>query len=169
MEGTLLQPGPPPARGTPPAPAAPHRLKVHRPGAGRGAITPGNRSTAASAAARRRSGRGAQLRSPPGRRPSVAIATYDPKTGQFATPDGTVARQADVAAGGDKRTWTDLIPTGWSDSTDFRLGTSSRIVVGQPTCTSLKGMVMILAMRPQAPLGPVVASSPTRVFDDGSV
>jgi hypothetical protein len=44
--------------------------------------------------------------------PSVAIATYDPKTGQFATPDGTVARQADVMTGAGRRVWTDLLPIG---------------------------------------------------------
>ncbi|MDA0249866.1 MAG: MlaD family protein [Mycobacterium sp.] len=44
--------------------------------------------------------------------PSVAIATYDPKTGQFATPDGTVARQTDVIARDGEQSWTDLLPTG---------------------------------------------------------
>jgi hypothetical protein len=42
----------------------------------------------------------------------VAIATNDPQTGQFATPDGTVARQTDVVAGDGQRAWTDLLPTG---------------------------------------------------------
>ena len=49
---------------------------------------------------------------PDGTGPSVAIATYDPQTGQFATPDGTVATQPDVVAGGGQREWTDLLPTG---------------------------------------------------------
>jgi phospholipid/cholesterol/gamma-HCH transport system substrate-binding protein len=44
--------------------------------------------------------------------PSVAIATYDPTTGQFATPDGTVARQTDIVAGDGTKTWMDLLPTG---------------------------------------------------------
>ena len=44
--------------------------------------------------------------------PSVAIATYDPKTGQFATPDGTVARQTSVIARDGGQNWTDLMPTG---------------------------------------------------------
>jgi hypothetical protein len=44
--------------------------------------------------------------------PSVAIATYDPNTGKFATPDGTVGRQVDVVAGAGPRAWTDLLPTG---------------------------------------------------------
>lgn len=45
--------------------------------------------------------------------PSVAIATYDPATGQYATPDGSVHQQADLAAGGSQdRTWQDLLPTG---------------------------------------------------------
>lgn len=44
--------------------------------------------------------------------PSVAIATYDPVTGQFATPDGSVARQTDVVEPAGERSWTDLLPTG---------------------------------------------------------
>ena len=44
--------------------------------------------------------------------PSVAIATYDPQTGQFVTADGNVARQTDVVATGGERSWTDLLPTG---------------------------------------------------------
>ena len=44
--------------------------------------------------------------------PSVAIATYDPKTGQFETPDGTVARQTYVIARDGEQSWTDLLPTG---------------------------------------------------------
>ena len=49
---------------------------------------------------------------PDGGGPSVAIATYDPKTGQFATPNGTVARQTDVVAHDGEQSWTDLLPTG---------------------------------------------------------
>ena len=43
--------------------------------------------------------------------PSVAIATYDPQTGQFATPDGTVARQTDIVTQDGEQDWTDLLPT----------------------------------------------------------
>jgi phospholipid/cholesterol/gamma-HCH transport system substrate-binding protein len=43
--------------------------------------------------------------------PSVAIATYDPKTGQYATPDGNVFRQTDLVQGGGDRSWKDLLPT----------------------------------------------------------
>lgn len=46
-----------------------------------------------------------------GEGPSVAIATYDPKSGQFATPDGGVYRQPDLAAAGGPRSWQDLMPT----------------------------------------------------------
>jgi hypothetical protein len=46
-----------------------------------------------------------------GEGPSVAIATYDPKSGQFATPDGGVYRQTDLAAAGGPRSWQDLMPT----------------------------------------------------------
>ena len=42
----------------------------------------------------------------------TATVTYDPETGQFATPDGTVARQADVVTGSARQEWTDLLPTG---------------------------------------------------------
>lgn len=44
--------------------------------------------------------------------PSVAIATYDPKTGQFATPDGGVYRQTSVVNRGGETSWQDLLPTG---------------------------------------------------------
>ena len=50
--------------------------------------------------------------SPDNNGPSVAIATYDPQTGQFATPDGTVARQTDIVAHAGEQNWTDLLPTG---------------------------------------------------------
>jgi hypothetical protein len=43
--------------------------------------------------------------------PSVAIATYDPKTGQFATPDGGVYRQTSLVAPSGERSWEDLLPT----------------------------------------------------------
>lgn len=49
---------------------------------------------------------------PDGSGPSVAIATYDPRTGQFATADGTVARQTDVIPHEGEQSWTDLLPTG---------------------------------------------------------
>ena len=42
--------------------------------------------------------------------PSVAIATYDPKTGKFAAPGGQVLRQSNLATGG-AGSWTDLMPT----------------------------------------------------------
>ncbi|NBP86652.1 MAG: virulence factor Mce, partial [Mycobacteriaceae bacterium] len=44
--------------------------------------------------------------------PSVAIATYDPATGRFATPDGGVYRQEGLAPGGGERSWEDLLATG---------------------------------------------------------
>ena len=43
--------------------------------------------------------------------PSVAIATYDPATGQYATPDGNVFRQSDLVKPGADRSWKDLLPT----------------------------------------------------------
>lgn len=47
--------------------------------------------------------------------PSVAIATYDPQTGKYATPDGKVFTQPALGskdAGGQNKTWQDLLPTG---------------------------------------------------------
>lgn len=43
--------------------------------------------------------------------PSVAIAIYDPRTGQYATPDGAVFRQTDLAPRTGERTWKDLFPS----------------------------------------------------------
>lgn len=40
--------------------------------------------------------------------PSVATATYDPQTGQYATPDGKVYSQPDLVA--PAATWQDLLP-----------------------------------------------------------
>ncbi len=39
--------------------------------------------------------------------PSVAIAHYDPQTGQYATPDGGVYQQTDLVD--PPKTWQDLI------------------------------------------------------------
>lgn len=43
--------------------------------------------------------------------PSVAIATYDPQTGRYATPDGKVFRQADLVPRTGDQTWQDLFAT----------------------------------------------------------
>ncbi len=43
--------------------------------------------------------------------PSVAIATYNPKTGQYATPDGSVYRQTDLVNPGGAQSWKDMFPT----------------------------------------------------------
>ena len=39
--------------------------------------------------------------------PSVAIAHYDPQTGQYSTPDGNVGQQTDLVD--PPKTWQDLI------------------------------------------------------------
>ncbi|ODQ96192.1 MCE family protein [Mycolicibacterium holsaticum] len=44
--------------------------------------------------------------------PSVAVATYDPQTGQYATPDGKVFRQGDLVTPAGPRPWQDLFATG---------------------------------------------------------
>ncbi|MCV7285534.1 MCE family protein [Mycolicibacterium wolinskyi] len=41
--------------------------------------------------------------------PSVAVATYNPQTGQYATPDGNVYRQPDLVTPAPKN-WEDLLP-----------------------------------------------------------
>ncbi len=112
LEGTPLPPGPPPAAGTPPPPAAPAPIEGAPPGAVVAPLPPATAPPLPPPPPADGPIVAPSAFTPGGNGPSVAIATYDPKTGQFATPDGTVARQADVAAGGDKRTWTDLIPTG---------------------------------------------------------
>ena len=88
LEGTPMPPGPAPADS--PAPPAPPALP---PADGATVVAPSGYGDA-------------------GEGPSVAIATYDPKSGQFATPDGGVYRQSDLAAAGGPRSWQDLMPTG---------------------------------------------------------
>jgi virulence factor Mce-like protein len=105
LEGTPMPPGPPPAQGVPgpppaddappaalPAPAEVPAVPV--PGPADGVPVAPSAFT------------------PNGSGPSVAIATYDPQSGQFAAPDGTVGRQADLVAGAQPQTWTDLLPQG---------------------------------------------------------
>ena len=86
LEGTPMPPGPAPAEPAPPPPPPP--------AGGAPVVAP--------------SAYGSQAGGASG--PSVAIATYDPKTGQYATPDGGVYRQTDMAAGGTPQTWQDLLP-----------------------------------------------------------
>ena len=87
LDGTPLPPGPAPAA---PAPAdvLPAPPSGNAPVVAPSAFTPGANG------------------------PSVAVATYDPKTGQFATPDGTVARQTSMVSSGGPQNWTDLMQTG---------------------------------------------------------
>ena len=42
--------------------------------------------------------------------PSVAVATYDPATGQYATPDGNVFRQTDLVTQNGQRSWKICCP-----------------------------------------------------------
>ena len=49
---------------------------------------------------------------PPMPRASVAVAQYDPKTGQYATPDGHVYWQTDLVVGaGSSKSWKDMLPS----------------------------------------------------------
>ncbi len=95
LEGTPMPPGPPPA-GAPAIGPAGGASPAEAPPAEPAPPAP----PAVAPSAYRTGGPG----------PSVAVATYDPRSGQFATTDGTVARQADIAAPAGPREWTDLLP-----------------------------------------------------------
>lgn len=51
---------------------------------------------------------------PPAGGPPVAVATYNPQTGQVAAPDGRVFTQSDLAApnpsAGEQKSWQDMLP-----------------------------------------------------------
>jgi hypothetical protein len=42
--------------------------------------------------------------------PSVAVAHYDPKSGEYLTPDGQMQQVQNLAAGGAPKSWKDLLP-----------------------------------------------------------
>jgi phospholipid/cholesterol/gamma-HCH transport system substrate-binding protein len=42
--------------------------------------------------------------------PSVAVTTYDPRTGRYVTPDGQVQQLANVGSGAVPKSWKDLLP-----------------------------------------------------------
>ena len=42
--------------------------------------------------------------------PSVAITTYDPRTGRYVTPDGQVQQLTNMASGAEPKSWKDLLP-----------------------------------------------------------
>lgn len=42
--------------------------------------------------------------------PSVALAGYDPKTGEYMTPDGQLQQVQNLADGGSPKSWKDLLP-----------------------------------------------------------
>jgi hypothetical protein len=42
--------------------------------------------------------------------PSVAFTHYDPTTGRYLTPDGQLQQLTNVAAGGESKSWKDLMP-----------------------------------------------------------
>ncbi|MGB7167111.1 MAG: mammalian cell entry protein, partial [Mycobacterium sp.] len=43
--------------------------------------------------------------------PSVAVASYDPRTGGYLTPDGKLFQQSDLATSTAPKKWQDLLPT----------------------------------------------------------
>jgi len=42
--------------------------------------------------------------------PSIAITTYDPRTGRYVTPDGQVQQLTHAASGAEPKSWKDLMP-----------------------------------------------------------
>jgi phospholipid/cholesterol/gamma-HCH transport system substrate-binding protein len=42
--------------------------------------------------------------------PSVAVTTYDPRSGRYVTPDGQVQQLTNVVAGAGPKSWKDLLP-----------------------------------------------------------
>ncbi len=42
--------------------------------------------------------------------PSLAVAHYDPRTGEYMTPDGHLEQQKNLASGGAPKSWKDLLP-----------------------------------------------------------
>ena len=94
LDGTPRPPGPAPAApGSAPAAPAPAAAVPAPPAANTPVVAPSAFTPGANG-------------------PSVAVATYDPKTGQFATPDGSVARQTSMVSPGGPQTWTELMQTG---------------------------------------------------------
>jgi phospholipid/cholesterol/gamma-HCH transport system substrate-binding protein len=81
---------PPPALHRPPAPPRPP------------AVIDGGRPQAAP------SSFGAKAIKP---MPSVAVASYDPRTGRYLTPDGQLYQQSDLATSTAPKKWQDLLPT----------------------------------------------------------
>jgi phospholipid/cholesterol/gamma-HCH transport system substrate-binding protein len=111
VEGTPLPPGAVPS-GSPPGPPSPPAA----PPTPESAVPPPAPAAAASpaagpgGAAAPASAKSSSVRGPaPG--PSVALAQYNPLTGQYATPDGQIFTQTDLVAPHAARTWKDFFPT----------------------------------------------------------
>lgn len=51
----------------------------------------------------------ASVPAPPAGGPPVAVATYNPETGQVAAPDGEIFTQSNLAAG-EQKSWQDMLP-----------------------------------------------------------
>ncbi|MGO8772016.1 MAG: MCE family protein [Mycobacterium sp.] len=121
VEGTPLPPGASPA-GTPPStpapsasppspesappPPAPGEVPPPAPSPAGGPSPAAGPDGAVAPASANSFGAGALT---PG--PSVAVAQYNPLTGQYVTPGGQVFRQSDLVAPAATRTWRDLFPT----------------------------------------------------------
>ena len=97
-------PGPPPAVQAPTAPPPPagnslNGTPIPPAASGRNAAGDGAVPAAPSAFGGNASGG-----------PSVAVAHYDPRTGEYMTPDGQLEQQKNLAAGGAPKSWKDLLP-----------------------------------------------------------
>jgi phospholipid/cholesterol/gamma-HCH transport system substrate-binding protein len=115
-----IPPGPPPPSGAPP-PMAPPPPPGTPPPAGAGVPpspagaenpappTPPDTAQPPSETPQAAPSAFATNGSTPG--PSVAVAQYNPRTGQYVAPDGQVYRQSDLVTPGAARTWKDLFPT----------------------------------------------------------
>ncbi|MBP1823319.1 MCE family protein [Mycobacterium sp. OAE908] len=108
VEGTPMPPAAPSETSAAPAEAPPAPGPVDAPPSGNsvnGAAIPppddGGPATAPSAFA--------DNESRPG--PSVAIASYNPQTGLYVTPDGNAYRRGDLVVPGHSKTWKDMLPT----------------------------------------------------------
>ena len=112
VEGTPLPPGAAPAGtppGTPSPPASPPTPQSVAPPPPSPTAAPspeaGPDGAAAPASARSSATGG------PAPGPSVAVAQYNPLTGQYVTPSGQVFTQSDLVARHGARTWKDFFPT----------------------------------------------------------
>ncbi len=101
LEGTPLPAGPPPAA-APPGPQPHPRRRLRRSFRRRPQMQPGGAVPVAPSSF---GGNGFRPT------PSVAVAHYDPRTGQYFGTDGQPYRQTNLVTSAAPKTWKDLLPT----------------------------------------------------------